>query len=183
MFAKSGFIVLVLLFGALMFAGGMLVPASWHAQFEQVASRKLSAAAAGTRMAAAPEAGKSVAPAAATAAATPAAASSQKPIPYEKLLLPITPPDSARYALQVALLPDQAAADGLKARIAALGYSALAVPVTVTGETWFAVLAGEYPSSAEASRDRARLQQQLGQGYVMVTLLLPPAPTKPPAGT
>jgi cell division septation protein DedD len=182
MFTKSGFIVLVLLFGALMFAGGVLAPASWHARLEQVVSHKLPVAAATHTAVAAPDGSKSAAPAAATAA-TPAAASSQKPIPYEKLLLPITPPDSARYALQVALLPDRATADGLKARITALGYPVLTVPVAVTGETWFAVLAGEYPSPAEAGRDRPRLQQQIGAGYAMVTLMLPPAPAEAPSGT
>lgn len=39
MFAKLGLILLILLFGALAFAGGMMAPDGWRAPMQEIAAR------------------------------------------------------------------------------------------------------------------------------------------------
>lgn len=165
--AKLGFILIVLLFGALTFAAGLLAPET----LRQTAASALA------RLKATP-------PSEEKAPGKPAETKSQPveekpPIPYESLLIPTPLPADGKYALQLALLTDAAAAGDLAKRAAQFNFPARELTVVDgNGTKWIAVLAGAYASPDEARSARGALSQRLALTRPLPVVRLPPEKKK-----
>ncbi|HYD80190.1 MAG TPA: SPOR domain-containing protein [Paucimonas sp.] len=177
--AKFGFLLVLALFGALMFIAGTMAPKS----FGETIHATLAAAKNQVGLGAKP-----VPPGAADAAKAPAAgadaANSQAkadPIPSENLILPTVPPDKGQYGLQLGQFADAEQAKELSGRIAALKLpTALLDTIDQAGTRWTVVAVGPYGSPDEARAIRIQIARALGFAEAM-PLILMPAPPKPKA--
>jgi len=174
--SKIAFVLVVIVFGIVMFVAGLLAPAALKAPYDVTLPQWLPTSLSKLIPI------KSVAAAgAAVAAATPAAAGGAKAasapaaIALTSLLVPATPAANTVYALQVALL---ATAD--QAADSAAPFTAAQVPVkilnvtTEDGKAWVLVAAGNYNSYDDARTQQTVLAQQFHLLDLPPVIVLPP---------
>lgn len=182
MIARFGFIFLLLAFGLLMFAAGLLAPASLRQPVQTWSTQLLDFA--GQKAARAPAASAAMAPASAgtaVAAATPAA--SLAPVPAERLLLPAPLPAKGAYGVQAGQFATLDAAQALLRQMQSL-YLPCVPPIAVVdraGLHSFVAAAGPYASLAEAREARRQVAQALQQATPPLILLPAPAAVPAPA--
>ena len=190
MVAKAGFIVLVLLFGALMFMAGTLAPPG-IGQTVTGAANQLAAYLPGAKDVGAkpkPEsaskagasAGAASAPASASAsAAASAAASAPEPLAASSLLIPTPLPEAGKYALQAGQFTHETDASALYAKIQSVKLPAQKVANVRDqgGALWTVVAVGPYASLDEARTANSMVAAQLGLIGPLPLILLP-APAK-----
>jgi len=183
--SKIAFVVLVVLFGVLMFIAGLLAPASLKTTFSLTAQHWLPASAvklltpAKSIMAsAAPSASTISLP---TATAKPATASAGTPasapaVPLSSVMVPVSPAANTVYALQIALVASAGQASDSAAPLTDAQVPVKVLNVTDSeGKPWVLVAAGNY-----SSYDDARIQQTvLAQQFHLLDL--PPVIVLPPA--
>ena len=173
MIAKFGFILLVILFGALMFIVGTMAPPSLHSYVAAGIANVVPHSAvmkAGTT-------GADTNTASGAASAPAKGDDKNKPLPYQSLLLRSPLPAKAQYALQAGMFSDAAAANGLNARLTKLGYPSQIIAVVDTDrQTWQVVAAGSFGSLNDTDAARIRLEQTLGLAQPPSTIVLPPSP-------
>ncbi|UXY14694.1 SPOR domain-containing protein [Chitiniphilus purpureus] len=169
---KTLFLILILLFGALLFLAGLLAPLHWKNE----ADTGLRSAAARLGLTTPP-------PAHAASAAVPAPAAASTPPPAvlaEALIVPALPPAQADYGLQVAQLASYEAAQGLLAQARTQKVAARIVTVAdEDGSHWYVLAAGPYPSVDAAKAARPLVARYLGVEAGMPVIVLPAAPAKP----
>lgn len=166
MIAKLGFVLILAVFGALMFAGGTLAPESLRQSataFAKQASQKLSAVFVKTASASA---------SGAAAVSVPPAAD---PIPAEDLLIPTPLPDKGQYAVQVGQFADAAQANALGKRIRELQlpFDKVLDVVDQAGQRWAVVPVGPYASPDDARTARAAIARELHLSDALPLILLP----------
>ena len=181
MIAKLGFLLVLAVFGALMFAGGMLAPEPLRQSataLAKEAGRKWSSvsAKAASASSATAAASASSAAGASAAASTPAEAKAD-PIPAESLLLPTPLPEKGQYAVQVGQFADATQADVLGARVKAskLPFDKVLDVMDQAGQRWSVVAVGPYASPDEARTARAAIAREL-QVTDSLPLIMLPAP-------
>lgn len=181
MIAKLGFVLILAVFGALMFAGGMLAPESLRQSatlFAKQASQKLSAVfvqTASASAASAPPAGAASASASASGAAAVSVPPAADPIPAEDLLIPTPLPDKGQYAVQVGQFADAAQANALGKRIKELQlpFDKVLDVVDQAGQRWSVVPVGPYASPDDARTARAAVARELHLSDALPLILLP----------
>jgi cell division septation protein DedD len=173
--AKAGFILLVLLFGALMFMAGTLAPPG-IGQTVTGAANHLAAYLPGAKDVEArlkPEsASKAGAP---TGAAASAAASAPEALAASSLLIPTPLPEAGKYALQAGQFTHEADASALYAKIqsAKLPAQKVANVQDQGGALWTVVAVGPYASLDEARTANSVVAAQLGLIGPLPLILLP----------
>lgn len=175
MLAKFGFILLILLFGALAFTGGLLAPPDWRADASALGDRLLSRKGA---------IGVHTAPATTASAGKPASASTAAPPVSSSALLvtadvgsPAPAAGQPAYALQLGqfVTDDEAAAAEQQAQRLGLPLTRLKV-TDADKTTWTVVAAGRFVSADAAQDAAARVQALLKLASTPVIKL--PAPAK-----
>ncbi|GAA0706642.1 SPOR domain-containing protein [Dyella marensis] len=156
MFAKLGLILLILLFGALAFAGGMMAPDDWRAPMQAFAARWRD-----RPVLAAPHL-----PAAAASAAAPAAAASVVSTNALLVTSDVTAaapaPGQPAYALQLGQFVDAGDADALERSAQGLGLPLRRIAaVDPDHAAWTVLAAGRFPSPAAAQDAAPRVQAVL----------------------
>lgn len=205
---KAIFLLLLVAFGAAMFAAGVLAPANIKAPVERFATHATAllpgdlAKALGPSSSAAADAGATSATSAASAgganssgsaaagsagsAGSAAPANAASPVyaasaPIASLLVPAPPPAHGHYALQAATFTSSEAASLFAGSVTEQGYKATIVPITDAGQP-LVVAVGDYPSADAASADQLMVGRQLkSTALPPVVLLPPPPPPAPPA--
>lgn len=177
MIAKLGFILIVAVFGALMFAAGMLAPESLREPVRATTQQAKAWLAAGGKKTddsaatAAPAANSTDSSASASARADKAA----DPILAESLLIPSPLPDKGQYGLQVGQFASAEQAGQLGSRIKSLRLPfALLDVVDQGGKRWTVVALGPYASPDEARMARMPALHDLGLNESLPLILLPP---------
>lgn len=190
MIAKLGFTLIVALFGALMFAGGMLSPGAWQQsvtgltrQLEQIVGefigKKNTAPVAN-----APATAKSPVSAAPSSSAAPAAsvpkAAKDDAIPAESLLIPTPLPDKGAYAVQVGQFTDASQANAVGSRIKALNlpFDKVIEVVDQSGNRWSIVPVGPYANLDDARTARIAVARALQLSDALPLIVLPPEKPK-----
>jgi len=174
MFAKFGFTLLVLLFGALAFTGGMMAPDNWRAPVTAFGNRLLS-----IKPAVAPPgpAAKTPSPSHASVAATAAA-----PLKIDSLLVTTEVGAAApaagqpAYALQLGqfVTDDEATEAEQHAQAIGLPLTHLQV-IDADKAPWTVLAAGRFATQAEAQDAAVRVQAMLKLPSTPVIRLPPPA--------
>jgi hypothetical protein len=147
MIAKLGFIVLFLVFAALVFLIGATLPGDLRARLPLLQRLMPAAPAAASTTSASPP--KALAP----------AAKQDAPPPLESLLLPARLPEHGRYAVQAGIFPSQGEAEALAARIDGLHLPQVKTTLLAArdraGQDWWIAAAGERdrPEDLETLRD------------------------------
>ena len=182
MVAKAGFILLVLLFGALMFMAGTLAPPG-IGQTVTGAANHLAAYLPGAKDVearltpeSASKAGASTGAASApTGAAASAAASAPEALAASSLLIPTPLPEAGKYALQAGQFTHEADASALYAKIqsAKLPAQKVANVQDQGGALWTVVAVGPYASLDEARTANSMVAAQLGLIGPLPLILLP----------
>lgn len=174
MIAKWGFVLLLALFGGLMFAAGLVAPPAWRQPAASVTQRAMARldALLGTTPPGAAQA------AASDGAARPGAKAGVAPIPAESLLLPAPLPDQGRYALQAGRFANPAQADALGklAREQGLPVEKALEILDADGTRWWLLPIGPYASPDEARRARAEVGERLDLEAALPVVLLPTPP-------
>lgn len=184
---KAFFLLLLIAFGAAMFAAGTLAPSNVKAPIEHLANRAASllpgdrpktaasattsatsttsagSAGSGSTVAAGAVVAKNAAPAAVYAASAPLAS----------LLVPAPPPAHGHYALQAATFTSSDAASLFAGSISEQGFKATIVPITDSGQP-LVVAVGDYPSAEAAGADQLVVGRQLKSTALPPVVLLPP---------
>lgn len=177
MIAKLGFILIVAVFGALMFAAGMFAPQSLRQPVQtmtQQAKAWFAATGKSSDSAAVPAAGST-----ASSASASAQADKTDPIPAESLLIPAPLPDKGQYGLQVGQFASAGQAGELSSRIKSMKLPlALLDVVDQAGKRWTVVALGPYASPDEARMARASALRDLGLNESLPLILLPPPKAK-----
>lgn len=163
MFAKLGFLLAVVCFGALMFVAGTLAPENVRAPvatFGRAVVAKLP--------------GQGEAPKAATEEAKAGAAQEPPPIASESLQLPVPLPAKGEYALQAGqfAVPEPAEELGKRLQKADVPFEILPV-VDKDGQKWSLVAAGKYATPEEARTARMGLAERLGITGGLPVILMP----------
>jgi cell division septation protein DedD len=174
---RFGFLLVLAMFGALMFVAGALAPASLTAPLRSLAAsaQKLASVKA-PPAAVALSAAKAAAAADASGSAT--AAAKPDPIPLENLLLPATPTAKGQYGLQLGQFEHSAEAQQLHERLRIGKFPGVVLEtVDQDGRRWSVVASGPYPSQDLARAARAPLVQVLGVTGPMPVIQWP-APVK-----
>jgi len=186
MFAKIGFLLVLALFGALLFGVGVLAPASWRqsaadivqqaekqagALFGKAAPALVTTHANGTSGAESTTAAAS----ASVAAASAPAAGKPDPIPAGSLQLPVPLPEKGLYAVQLGQFTDPARADDVaaRARASSLPVDKVLEVVDQGGMRWFVVPVGPFVTLDEARSARAGVAQAMQLGDDLPLILLP----------
>ncbi|WGS52884.1 SPOR domain-containing protein [Paraburkholderia sp. D15] len=191
---KAFFLLLLIAFGAAMFAAGTLAPSNVKAPIEHLANRAAAmlpgavsgergkagalsnAASGGPTGASATSAGSTVAGGAVIAKnAGPASAAYAASAPLASLLVPAPPPAHGHYALQAATFTSSDAASLFAGSITEQGFKATIVPITDSGQPLI-VAVGDYPSAEAASADQLVVGRQLKSTALPPVVLLPPPP-------
>ncbi|WP_141213318.1 SPOR domain-containing protein [Janthinobacterium sp. PC23-8] len=175
MIARFGFIFLLLGFGLLMFAAGLLAPASLRQPVQGWSAQLLALA--GQEAARVPAASAAIAPARSAAAPAAAAPAAAPPVPAESLLLPTPLPAKGSYGVQAGQFATLDAAQALLRQMRSL-YLPCMPPIAVvdrTGLQSFVAAVGPYASLAEAREARRQVAQSLQQ-LTPPLILLPAAP-------
>jgi len=79
--------------------------------------------------------------------------------PPSPAALPITPEPMAGYVLQAGAFRARDDADGMRVKLALLGFEARVLPAEVNGQTVYRVRIGPYAQADEMNRMRARLAE------------------------
>lgn len=170
MLLKLFFVLLVMLYGALMFIGGTIAPDSIRLPTARIAQQVTDQLPLFGKKAEAP----------ATAAAPDKAAAQETPVPQESLLLPSPLPAQGAYALQIGQFSSPEAAELLRKRAAA---NNLAVRILATvdrqGQNWWLTVITGYTSPDEAKTQRPAVAQLINGIEEAPILLLPPSPPAP----
>lgn len=189
MIAKFGFVLVLIVFGALMFTGGVLAPDSLRQSVaatakqvtnqvklpfsrsglaETTASSATSPAKEGKTAPAQSPAGGNTAPAA-------AADTNSQPVPIESLLIPTPMPEKGRYAVQAGLFTDNEQADALARRIQEMKhpFDKVLEVVDQAGRQWSLVPVGPYASAEEARTAAAMVAQDLRVNQTLPLIFLP----------
>jgi cell division protein FtsN len=180
MIAKFGFTLILAVFGALMFFGGILAPESIKrpaTDFAQRAAQKFNDVFSKTAPAKADAAAATgVAPTASAAGAAKAA----DPIPAEALLIPTPWPEAGQYAVQAGQFADAAQADALGKRIKEmkLPFDKVLDVVDQAGQRWAVVAVGPYASADAARGARVAIASDLHLSEALPLILLPAAKPK-----
>lgn len=196
---KAFFLLLLLAFGAVMFAAGALAPSNVKAPLERLATHAAallpgehakpsvssSSAAGGAPSAngANGAAGAASANPASSAGAAAGSGNAAAPVyaasaPIASLLVPAPPPAHGHYALQAATFTSSEAASLFAGSVSEQGYKTTIVPITDSGQPLI-VAVGDYPSPDAASADQLAVGRQLKSTALPPVVLLPPPP--PPA--
>ncbi len=183
MFAKLGFLIIVLLFGGLMFTAGILSPNTLRDSI----TTKISAisSAIGLKIKT-PESGSnakvvsgSSVPATTVETPKPNKDTAADALPYDVLLLPVSAVDGARYAVEAGIFENVASGGALIKQLGELGYPVKTINVVDREKTpWVIVAAGSYASSDDARSARSNLSRQLGTAQKMNVIQLPPEKKK-----
>lgn len=156
MFAKLGLILLILLFGALAFAGGMMAPDQWRAPvLEFAASSRTHADVSATH-----------APTSADGAVAPApsaSAVSTNALLVSSNVAALAPAaGQPAYALQLGQFVVAGDADALERKAQALGLPLSRITAVDPDHTsWLVLAAGRFPSPAAAQDEAVRVQAVL----------------------
>lgn len=163
MLAKFGLILLVLLFGVLMFAAGALAPSDWRQSVSKLAEE-----------AQATISGKAKAAATVPASAEKPKAAEEAPISYESLLLSAAPAPNTRYALELGLYTEAAATERLQQKLAAQKIPFKLIPVIDrSGARWVVLAAGAYASPEDARNARPTMAKDLEVTQPVTVIQLP----------
>jgi hypothetical protein len=190
MLHRLGFVLLVLLFGGLMFLAGLLAPASVHGPVAQWARDAVGATLGEVR--AAVDATLADAERAATASAVRAADDTTPDggpdapgvLAYGELVVPAPLPSEGVYGLQVGMLTDAGAAAARTAEVRAAGFDSRVIPVTdADGARWYVVTAGRHGHPRQAREARMLLATSLGVAADTFPVLLLQRGEDEPAGT
>lgn len=170
MFAKLGLILLILLFGVLAFAGGMMAPDAWRAPLQDVAARWRDADADTPQVSAMP------APVAPARAAT--TVSTHALLVTSDVAEPAPAAGQPAYALQLGQFVAASDAQALEQQAQGLGLPLTRIAATDPDRTaWTILAAGRFPSPAAAQDAAARVQATLKLPSTPVIRL--PAEAKP----
>lgn len=177
MMAKFGFVLLLAVFGSLMFLCGVLAPTALRDPVSGAAGRAVAQveSALGRKAAAAGGAASGAAGASAGASAT----EGPPPVPAEQLLLPAPLPEKGRFAVEAGRFTDAQPAHDLGKRLESLRLPVEKVIEAVDhgGAHWWIVPVGPYASPAEARAGRVRVAQELKVDSLLPLIMLPaPAP-------
>lgn len=172
MFAKLGLILLILLFGALAFAGGMMAPDAWRAPLQAFSAHwRDDAAAVASYMPA--SAATSTAPAHAASAVSTSAL-----LVTSDVAAAAPAAGQPAYALQLGQFVTAADAASLERQAQGLGLPLMRIDATDPDRTaWTILAAGRFPSPAAAQDAAARVQATLKLASTPVIRL--PAESKP----
>jgi hypothetical protein len=188
MAAKFGGVLVLIVFGFLMFMAGALAPESLRKPLGQWAARVTAERAKVAVLAAGVAAAVPAAPAVKTVAAATAArvgplAEAADPVLADTLLIPTPLSDKAQYALQVGEFTSGDAADALAQRIKALHLPSTPVIDVVdrSGMRSRVVPVGPYTSLADARMAGPAVARELGLGEPLPLMLLPIAAAPVPA--
>jgi hypothetical protein len=168
MMAKFGFLLLLGVFGSLMFLCGVLAPESVRLPVSGAAAQTLARAESVLGRARPASAG---APAsAAGASAAPSAKAGPPPVPAEK----------GRFAVEAGRFTDALPAQELGKRLQSLRLPVEQVIEAVDqgGAHWWIVPVGPYASPAEARAARVRVAQELQVDSLLPLMMLPAPPPK-----
>lgn len=178
MMARFGFLLLLVVFGALMFLCGVLAPDTLRVPVSGAATRTVAWA--GTVLGRSPAAPSGAKAAAAGAPANARAKDGPAPVPAEQLLLPAPLPEKGRFAVEAGRFTDAQPAQDLATRLAALRLPVEKVIEAVDrgGAHWWIVPVGPYASPAEARAGRMRLGEELKVDSLLPLIMLPLPPAK-----
>ncbi|HZX30943.1 MAG TPA: SPOR domain-containing protein [Rhodocyclaceae bacterium] len=169
MLMKLFFVLVVALFGALMFVTGVMAPEKVKIPVARTAQKVMAS----LPLQDAPQ----------KEAAKPAndnKKDADPPVAAETLLLPTPLPAQGQYALQLGQFGNADAADILLQRVQAAGITAKRIAaVDRSGQTWWIVAAGSYGQPDEARSARATMAKEVGAGEGMPVILLPAGPASP----
>lgn len=204
--AKMGFIVLLLVFGGLLFVVGIQAPddvrgklQETFAKISQIIQNKTGGAPAAPQDAAskdataqAPQApaadgnnAQAAAPAAPVADKGAADAKGKKdaPIAYKTLLLSSTAPAKAKYAIQLRLSRNSQDIAYYQSLLTPFGYKSQVLSVVVGKDPadWQLLAVGQFDSIDDAQDSGFTLAKELSLPQAPPTIMLPPPPPKKPA--
>ncbi|MFL6623223.1 MAG: SPOR domain-containing protein [Sulfurifustis sp.] len=163
MIAKLGFILIVAIFGVLMFIAGAIAPD---------AIRRPLLGMVGTPTSANPQTAAAPAPAVASSSTPPATESDD--LPYDALLLPTPLPAQGLYALQLGSYTEAASADTWMERVRHQGFPVKKLTVKdQNGARWIVVAVGRYASPDEARTARASTARRLNWVEPLAVIRLP----------
>lgn len=172
-----------LAFAVLAFSAGLLAPAGWHSEAQQLASQAELALGRLAGMAAPAASAPSAAASASSAAIAPTAASptsSANTIAREQLLSPVPALPGRRVGLLAGQFPVEAAAQSLATAAAQHGLAATVVTVReANGQISWLVLLGSFENEADALVKAPGWAAQLSLSAPLPVLLLPPPAPKP----
>ena len=172
MFAKLGLILLILVFGLLAFAGGMMAPDAWRAPLQEIAARWHDAAPAAPSQVPAHAASSAVPAHAATAVSTSAL------LVTSDVAQASPAAGQPAYALQLGQFVTASDAESLEQQAQGLGLPLMRIAATDPDRTaWTILAAGRFPSPAAAQDAAARVQATLKLASTPVIRL--PADGKP----
>lgn len=179
MTAKFGFLLLLAVFGMLMFLCGVLAPDSLRVPVSGAAAHTVARLEAAIGRAAPAAANTASSVAGAQAAGQPAK-KGPDPVPAEQLLLPAPLPEKGRFAVEAGRFTDAQPAQELGKRLLGLRLPVEPVieAVDQSGSHWWVVPVGPYASPADARAARMRVAQELGVDSLLPLILLPAAPPK-----
>ncbi|HUX41106.1 MAG TPA: SPOR domain-containing protein [Rectinemataceae bacterium] len=101
-------------------------------------------------------------------------------IPAEQLLVPVPLPNNGQYALQAGQFASMDGAVAVDRRIMTVGLVSSVIPVVDnSGQYWYIIAVGDYPSPVEARDQRSSISAELGISDNLPVILLPQAYTKP----
>lgn len=170
MLSKLFFVLLVILFGALMFIGGAIAPDRIRLPTANIAAQAAALLPFFDKK-------TDIAP---TASTQDKATTSDTPLPLESLLLPSPLPATGAYALQVGQFSNSEAAQLLQKRAAANNLTAhVLATIDRQGQNWWLTVITGYTSPDEAKTQRALVAQLINGIEEAPILLLPPPPPKP----
>lgn len=178
---KPLFLLLLVLFGAAMFAAGALAPAHVKAPLEAFASKiaaglpmggKPQGKATDTAIARAGAGTRTAAPSGAASAASGVVYAASAPM--ADLLVPAVPPVKARYALQAASFESGDAATALAAELAARGHRTVIIPVSDADHPLI-VAVGDFPTPEAARAQQLALGEELKSVALAPVIMLPAA--------
>lgn len=173
MWMKAGFIIVLLLFGAIMFAAGTMAPPSISATTAEISKAIIQHLPLDNLFA--PK--KSNASDTTKSAATEAEA----PIAYTALDLPDALPENGEYALEVDMVLNEPAAKTWIAQLQAQQYSAREIAVIgPDGSRWIVIAAGNFKTPQAARDERPNLLQDIPQASKssLRVIMLPSAKAK-----
>lgn len=166
---KTLFLLLLLAFGAVMFAAGLLAPPAVKVPFAALAAHAATLLNGTSGSPVVPNGSNRAAQVSAPAKPVEAAS-----MPLASLLIPVPPPAQGHYALQAATFASQGAADAFASSAIAQDYKAVVVPISDAGQP-FIVAVGDYSSPDAARADQLVVQRQLQVGVLPPVVLLPAA--------
>ncbi|MEV8519139.1 SPOR domain-containing protein [Dyella marensis] len=156
MFAKLGLILLILLFGALAFAGGMMAPDGWRAPMQEIAARWRDRPAIVLPHVPAPSASTAAPAAAASAVSTHAL------LVTSDVAAAAPAAGQPAYALQLGQFIDAGDADALERQAQGLGLPLQRIAaIDPDHAAWTVLAAGRFPSPAAAQNEMPRVQAVL----------------------